>query len=227
MFATLARRAAAVVCGLSLVCSVAEVDAAKPAADQSTKLQTNFNYRTSMLLGMQVKNFEGEEIGTLEDLVVDVRDGRIRYGVLSFGGILGIGDKLFPIPWRELSLRFQENESFLVADVSKEFLDKTPSFARDQWPDMNPQWIAAVEALFPTHTGTLVTVRDGRMTMDFGDGMGEHSHAIASNAAVTRDGAKASLSDLKTGDKVKVTTEEQAGILVVTRIDAHSPSRLR
>jgi sporulation protein YlmC with PRC-barrel domain len=227
MFPTLARRAAALACGLSLLASTAVVLAAKPESDQGKKVQTNYTYRTSMLIGMQVKNLEGKDIGTLEDLVVDVRSGQVRYGVLSFGGILGIGDKLFPIPWRELSLRFQENESFLVADVSKSFLDKAPSFARDQWPDMNHDWIATLEALFPTHTGTLVAVGDERMTMDFGDGMGEHSHAIASNAAVTRDGAKANLADLKKGDKVKVTTEEQAGIRVVTRIDAHSSSRIR
>jgi sporulation protein YlmC with PRC-barrel domain len=227
MFATFALRVAAFICGVGLLCSTATLLAAKPVVDQAEKVHTSYNYRTSTLVGITVKNLDGKEIGQLEDLVVDVRNGQLRYGVLSFGGFMGFGDKLFPIPWRELSLRFHEDEAFLVADVSKDFLAKTPSFARNEWPDMTPQWIATLDALFPTHTGMLVSVGDDRLTMNFGEEIGEHSHAVASNATVTRDGAEATLADLRKGDRVKVSTEEQAGIRVVTRIDAHSPSTIR
>lgn len=228
MFTSFLGRTAAIVCGLSLVLFGPATYAAKPEAGQEKKVQTNFTYRTSTLIGMQVKNLEGKEIGKIEDLLVDIRDGRVGYGILSFGGILGIGDKLFPVPWRELTLKFEENEAFLVADISKDFLDKAPGFARNEWPDMTPDWMATVDALFPMHSGTLVDVGEERLTMSLGEkGEGKHSHAVASNAVMTRDGAKAMLADLKKGDHIKVTTEEQAGIRVVTRIDAHSPRTAR
>jgi sporulation protein YlmC with PRC-barrel domain len=187
------------------------------------KVQTDYIYRASTLVGMEVENREGTNVGKLEDLLVDVRDGQVRYGILSFGGILGIGDKLFPIPWRELTLRIDENKAYLVADVSEDFLNKAPSFARNEWPDMTPQWLALLEAMFPAHAGKVVSVSDGHLVMTLGDyDKTRHSHAVASDAVVTRDGAPAALTDLQNGDRIKVATEEQAGIRVVTRIEAHS-----
>lgn len=90
---------------------------------------------------------------------------------------------------------------------------------------MTPEWLAILEGMFPAHAGRVVSVSKGHLVMTLGDfGKTEHSHAVASDAVVTRDGAKAALTDLKNGDSIKVTTEEQAGIRVVTRIDAQSTS---
>ena len=53
----------------------------------------------STVIGSKVVNQQGEDLGTIEDIVVDVDVGRIAYAVLSFGGFLGMGDKYFAIPW--------------------------------------------------------------------------------------------------------------------------------
>lgn len=129
MFTLIFGRVAPIVCCLSLVFSASTLNAAKPAVVQK-KVQTDYTYRVSTLVGMEVRNREGTHIGKLEDILVDVRDGQVRCGILSFGGILGIGDKLFPIPWRELTMRIKDKKAYLVADVSKEFLTKAPSFAQ-------------------------------------------------------------------------------------------------
>ncbi|MHB8100707.1 MAG: PRC-barrel domain-containing protein [Methanosarcina sp.] len=82
--------------------------------------------------GDKVINMAGEHLGKIEDLMIDLEYGRIVYAVLSFGGFLGIGNKLFAIPWEALSVRPHEH-SFAL-NVSKEVLEKAQGFDKDKWP---------------------------------------------------------------------------------------------
>jgi sporulation protein YlmC with PRC-barrel domain len=88
----------------------------------------------STLEGDAVINRAGEKLGTLAEIMLDVPTGRIAYAVLSSGGFLGVGDKLFAIPWRALTLD-TENKCF-VLDVAKERLERAPGFDKDHWPSM-------------------------------------------------------------------------------------------
>jgi sporulation protein YlmC with PRC-barrel domain len=91
------------------------------------------------VIGDGVKNLAGENLGKLEDVMLDVNDGRISYGVLSFGGFLGVGNKLFAIPWSALDLNTEEKCFYL--NINKEQLENAPGFDKDQWPDMaDPKW---------------------------------------------------------------------------------------
>jgi sporulation protein YlmC with PRC-barrel domain len=97
------------------------------------------------LTGDEVVNPAGETLGKIESIMLDVRSGRIAYAVLSFGGFLGIGDKLFAVPWQALQLD-AENKCF-VLDVDKEMLDSAPGFDKDHWPSMaDPQWAELVHS---------------------------------------------------------------------------------
>ncbi|MDX1530108.1 MAG: PRC-barrel domain-containing protein [Rhodothermales bacterium] len=86
----------------------------------------------STLNGDTVYNTRGEELGTIEDFMLDLENGRISYAVLSFGGFLGLGDKLFAVPTEALQLD-TVNERF-VLDVNKETLKDAPGFDKDNWP---------------------------------------------------------------------------------------------
>lgn len=85
------------------------------------------------LVGDRVRNPKGENLGKIEDLMIDTSEGRIGYAVLSFGGFIGIGDKLFAIPWA--ALRLDQDDGEFILDVDKEVLKSAPGFDRDQWPD--------------------------------------------------------------------------------------------
>lgn len=87
----------------------------------------------SSLCGDKVRNSKGENLGKIEDIMIDLLDGRIGYAVLSFGGFVGIGEKLFAVPWSVLQLD-QETHEF-VLDVDKETLKNAPGFDKDNWPD--------------------------------------------------------------------------------------------
>ena len=71
-------------------------------------------------------------MGKIEDLMIDVQEGRVAYAVLSFGGFLGMGDKLFAIPWQAFSLRPDER-AFLL-DIPRDVLEKAEGFDKDYWP---------------------------------------------------------------------------------------------
>ena len=86
------------------------------------------------LVGDRVVNLQNEDLGTIEHLMIDVRGGRIAYAVLSFGGFLGTGDKLFAIPWSALSLDTVDRQ--FILNVDKELLKGAPGFDKDHWPNM-------------------------------------------------------------------------------------------
>lgn len=87
----------------------------------------------STLIGDPVLNTAGDDLGKLEDLMIDLDTGCIVYAVLSFGGFLGMGDKLFAIPWA--SLRVDLEEECLRMDIDQETLEKAPGFDKDNWPE--------------------------------------------------------------------------------------------
>lgn len=86
----------------------------------------------STMIGDDVRNRAGEDLGNVEEIMVDINSGRIAYAVLSFGGFLGLGDKLFAIPWAALGVDTEEHA--LVLDVDKETLENAPGFDKDNWP---------------------------------------------------------------------------------------------
>jgi sporulation protein YlmC with PRC-barrel domain len=88
----------------------------------------------STVIGDAVVNGEGEDLGKIEEVMLDVHGVRIAYAVLSFGGFLGFGDKLFAVPWGALELD-ADNHRF-VLDESKERLENAPGFDKQDWPDL-------------------------------------------------------------------------------------------
>jgi len=96
-------------------------------------------FSAAKMIGDKVVNTEGEQLGNIKDLMVDLEDAQIAYAVLSFGGFLGLGDKLFAIPLEALT--FNAEEHTVILDVDKDVLKHAPGFDKDHWPD-NAQYEA-------------------------------------------------------------------------------------
>jgi sporulation protein YlmC with PRC-barrel domain len=86
----------------------------------------------STLTGDKVVNRDGDDLGDVEDLMIDLTRGRIAYAVLSFGGFLGLGEKLFAVPWEAMGLDLEEER--LILNVEEETLEDAPGFDKDDWP---------------------------------------------------------------------------------------------
>lgn len=99
------------------------------------------------LEGDAVVNLLGEELGTIQDIMVDVPHGRVAYAVLATGGLLGMGAKLHAIPWSSLTL--DANRKCFVLDVDKKRLELAPGFDKDHWPSMADQlWASEVHQFY-------------------------------------------------------------------------------
>jgi sporulation protein YlmC with PRC-barrel domain len=100
------------------------------------------NARVSDLMSLAVYGVNNEKLGKVEDLVVDPASGKIRYAVLSFGGILGMGEKYFAVPWGDLKVTSRgatsagtQKEVYAQIDLSKDALKNAPGFDKKRWPD--------------------------------------------------------------------------------------------
>ena len=89
------------------------------------------------LIGNDVYNTKGEDLGDIKEFMIDMATGRIAYAVLSFGGLLGMGDKLFAVPWSALKL--DTTAQRFTLNALKESLKDAPGFDKDHWPTMSDQ----------------------------------------------------------------------------------------
>lgn len=87
------------------------------------------------IIGDKVENIQGEDLGTIDNLMINVHTGRVEYAVLEFGSVLGIGGKLFAIPFKEM--RVAQGRHVFIVDRDKDYLRMSPGFDKDHWPDTN------------------------------------------------------------------------------------------
>jgi len=88
----------------------------------------------STLAGDNVRNSAGDDLGKVDEIMIDIPSGRVAYAVLSFGGVLRMGNKLFAVPWS--ALKVDEDDKCFILDVDKKTLESAPGFDKDNWPDM-------------------------------------------------------------------------------------------
>jgi sporulation protein YlmC with PRC-barrel domain len=104
--------------------------------------------RASVILDAKVENDANENLGEVEDLAIASEEGRVLYAVLSFGGILGLGEKYFAIPTAAFDLKPTDLRK-LVLHVDKEKLKKAPGFDKDAWPNMaDDRWVTEVHTYY-------------------------------------------------------------------------------
>jgi len=101
------------------------------------------------LIGNDVYNLKNEDLGDIKEIMLDMRTGRVSYAVLSFGGFLGMGEKLFAVPWSALTLDTQ-NKRFTL-NVDNERLESAPGFDQNSWPNMaDPSWEKGIHDYYGT-----------------------------------------------------------------------------
>ncbi len=114
---------------------------------------------TEDLIGMKVISEQGESLGKIEDIVVHP-GGQTAYAVLSFGGWLGMGEKLFAMPWTVLrtvepDTAKEDSKRSLVLLLDKQRLEAAPGFDKKNWPTMaNPDWAKDVDAFYVNGANT-------------------------------------------------------------------------
>lgn len=95
------------------------------------------------LIGDKVRNPDGEDLGEMTDLMIDLEVGDIAYAVVDLGGFLGTSGKLFAVPWKALGVDSENHE--MTLDIARERLENAPGFDPDDWPDFSDRtWGSSV-----------------------------------------------------------------------------------
>jgi sporulation protein YlmC with PRC-barrel domain len=109
----------------------------------------------STLKGNKVTNAKGEDLGKVEEIMLDLEKGRVAYVVLSFGRVNWMpNNKLFAVPWDALSLSFHDKK--FILSISQETLKSAPGFDRDKWPEVPDFGWLAKELPVPLNVGSTV-----------------------------------------------------------------------
>ncbi|MFO0984440.1 MAG: PRC-barrel domain-containing protein [Planctomycetota bacterium] len=105
-----------------------------PSDDTSARASTppGSFYKASDLIGFSVRNAKEEKLGDIKDLLVDMKRQCVGFAVVAYGGFLGIGDKLYAVPWNAFVLSSRDRQATI--DVDKEKLKNAPGFQKDAWP---------------------------------------------------------------------------------------------
>jgi sporulation protein YlmC with PRC-barrel domain len=107
---------------------------------------SSLNEATS-LCACDVVDTQGNVLGSLVDLMLDLDRGCIAYAVVATGGFMGIGERLFAIPWK--ALRFDGAQLQLQLQRRRPDFEDAPSFDRDHWPrTAAPSWHQRVHAYY-------------------------------------------------------------------------------
>lgn len=110
------------------------------AVGQLDSVTQGSNVRASKLTGMNIQNSQGKSVGAINDLVIDVSSGKIRYAAVTYGGFLGIGNKMFAVPFEAFKFqRDQGGDTVLVLNVTQQQLEGAVGFDENNWPDFANQ----------------------------------------------------------------------------------------
>src|SRR4029450_1126839 len=155
-------------------------------------------------IGANGENPQGQNLGEIKDIVIDRASGRMAYAVVSFGGFLGMGEKLFAVPWGAFSQPKADKDTF-VLDIDKERLKNAPGFDAHNWPQMaSREWVTSLYSYYnvppywTASTGAAMTTATVK-------------NVDPNQRTITLQVDGRMLQNLQAGDSTQVTIRKNAG----------------
>lgn len=104
------------------------------------------------LTGARVRNRDGEDLGKIEEILIDSAAGRVTYALVAYGGVMGIGEKLYAIPWEAFS---DASDGEILIDADRTRLEQAARFDAARWSNpADPDWIAHLDNFYGTLQGS-------------------------------------------------------------------------
>lgn len=134
----------------------AEKQVRQADASRLDEKTTGTNIRVSQLIGLNIQNSQGESVGEIHDIVLDAKTGKVRYAAVTYGGFLGVGNKLFAVPFEAFTVQadpeevaendVDEDDYVMILNVTQQQLEGQQGFDEDHWPNMaDKQWAADLD----------------------------------------------------------------------------------
>lgn len=111
----------------------------KSETDKAQNEKNPFFVRSSQVMGMNITNRKGKDVGEINDLVLDAANGKVRYAAVTYGGFLGIGEKMFAVPFDAFKLKREpkENQISFILNIKQKQLKGASGFDQSHWPDFS------------------------------------------------------------------------------------------
>ena len=144
------------ICAAGLLCtgSAWSQDAASQQSQSSTQSKTQSStqqpqhLRLSQVIGANAKSQDGQNLGQIEDVVVNPQTQQIQFAVLGKGGFLGVGEKMVPIPWKAVTVQTSSPEDpsakpSLTVKIDRQKMQSAPTLEKEkQYSELNqPDYI--------------------------------------------------------------------------------------
>jgi hypothetical protein len=127
----------------------AVADDVRGTSQQTTQTEKSAIFDSKHLANMHAYNGQNENLGKVDDLIVDAHTGQVLYGILD----TGLFGKNVPVPWQAFQMRMTDNRYWYFLNKSKNDLANAPTFSRSQWPNFTDvQWKKSVDDFFGVHT---------------------------------------------------------------------------
>ena len=174
--------------------------------------------KISDVIGQNVENPQGDNLGEINDVVVDPNDGSITYAVLEAGGFLGLGEKFFAIPWRAFQTVADDDKDKddkgeidkLILNVDKDRMQNAPGFDKDNWPNMaDTQWGQTIHSFYGQDD-----YWKERQAMRQGSAMTQKMPTVSATVQQIRGDTvelqvpQGMVQDLQAGDRVEVSVQK-------------------
>ena len=114
-------------------------------------METQTHAHTSLIASDRVEatavyNRQDERLGTIRHFMVNKQSGQAEYAVLAFGGLFGMGQSNYPLPWNVLD--YDADRGGYVVDLDKATLEKAPNYADDATPDYDADYDKSVRSYY-------------------------------------------------------------------------------
>lgn len=100
----------------------------------------------SSLEGRAIRSRDDHKVGVISSLVLDEQTGHVEYLLVTSGGILGVGEKYHPVPWRYV--RFDPETGDYLAEFGRDAIKSSPAYDRDQLSSTAYGWAEQVAQHF-------------------------------------------------------------------------------
>jgi len=117
---------------------------------EATSITSGALISADRVKGANVYNLAGDELGSVEDIMIDKVSGRAIYAVMSFGGFLGMGDKHHPLPWA--TLKYDTQKGGYVVNLDKKQLEDAPNYDRNSDFKWTPDYGRKVDSYYKVPT---------------------------------------------------------------------------
>jgi sporulation protein YlmC with PRC-barrel domain len=180
---TLKSLAAVAAVGLALQAAAfaADSDPSSSSSSSSSKQSSKKSVQASKLKGSQISSNTGENLGTIEEIVIDPDSGMVQFVILDAGPAAGGGQNYKAVPWQ--AFKADKSGQNLTLNTEKQKLQASPNIPKDHFADQTPEAVVAIYQMYQIQPPSAVGGTGSGSTSGQQQGQGQSSSSPSSSTS--------------------------------------------